>query len=127
MFGLLFVGLGFVVMAMAASMSQSGSKVSPNWLIMTYLLHTIGELSLSPVGLSAMTKLAPTRVVSLMMGVWFLAASVGNFMGGFLTRFYETMALPVLFGTMAGFAILMSVLLAMLVRPIRNMMVGGTH
>jgi proton-dependent oligopeptide transporter, POT family len=125
-YGLLFVGLGFVVMAMAASMAQSGAKVSPNWLIMTYLLHTIGELSLSPVGLSAMTKLAPTRVVSLMMGVWFLAASVGNFMGGFLTRFYETMELPVLFGTMAAFAILVSVLLALLVRPIRNMM-GGSH
>ncbi|MEO5509876.1 MAG: peptide MFS transporter, partial [Longimicrobiales bacterium] len=126
-FGLLFVGLGFVVMAFAAMMSQAGAKVSPNWLILTYLLHTIGELSLSPVGLSAMTKLAPTRVVSLMMGVWFLAASVGNFMGGFLVRFYETLALPVLFGIMAAFAIAVSVVLALMVRPIRNMMVGTKH
>ena len=52
------------------------------WLVVTYLLHTFGELSLSPVGLSAMTKLAPARIAGLMMGVWFLAISVGNFIGG---------------------------------------------
>ena len=52
------------------------------WLMVTYLLHTWGELALSPVGLSAMTKLAPARIVGLMMGVWFLSISVGNFTGG---------------------------------------------
>jgi proton-dependent oligopeptide transporter, POT family len=64
------------------------------WLVMVYLLHTIGELTLSPVGLSAMTKLAPARIVGLMMGVWFLAASVGNFIAGRLAGFYEAMPLP---------------------------------
>ena len=57
-------------------------QVSPLWLTVTYLLHTCGELCLSPVGLSAMTKLAPVRIGGLMMGVWFLATSVGNFIGG---------------------------------------------
>jgi POT family proton-dependent oligopeptide transporter len=52
--------------------------VSPGWLTLTYLLHTWGELSLSPVGLSAMTRLAPVRIGGLVMGVWFLGTSVGN-------------------------------------------------
>jgi POT family proton-dependent oligopeptide transporter len=121
-FGLIFLGLGFAVLVGGAALSQQGVEVSPGWLFVTYLLHTIGELSLSPVGLSAMTRLAPERVVSLMMGVWFLASSVGNFMGGFLVRFYATMELPVLFGTMAAFAVAMGLLLAVFVKPIRRML-----
>lgn len=126
-FGLVFVGLGFAVLIGGAALSQQGVQVSPNWLVVTYLLHTIGELTLSPVGLSAMTRLAPARALSLMMGVWFLASSVGNFMGGFLVRFYGTMELPVLFGTMAAFAIAVGLLLAFFVRPIRQMLAGERH
>ena len=63
------------------------------WLTATYLIHTLAELCLSPVGLSAMTKLAPPRIVGLMMGVWFLGASVGNYIGGQMAAFYETMPL----------------------------------
>ena len=63
-------------------MAEQGVQVSPMWLTVTYFLHTCGELCLSPVGLSAMTKLAPARIAGLMMGVWFLATSVGNFIGG---------------------------------------------
>ena len=73
-------------------LSAAGTKVSPMWLTMTYLLHTIGELCLSPVGLSAMTKLAPVRIAGLMMGVWFLATSVGNFIGGRRRRFLRVHA-----------------------------------
>jgi POT family proton-dependent oligopeptide transporter len=79
--GLLFGGLGFVVVSYAASISGAG-KVSPLWLCFVYLLHTIGELCLSPVGLSSMTKLAPARMVSLMLGVWFLSISLGNYIAG---------------------------------------------
>ena len=61
------------------------------WLFMVYLVHTFAELCLSPVGLSSMTKLAPARVVGSMMGVWFLGASVGNFMAGQMATFYEEM------------------------------------
>ena len=124
--GLLFVGAGFAVMMIAARLSTDGIAVSPNWLIVTYLLHTIGELSLSPVGLSAMTKLAPARVAGLMMGVWFLAASVGNFVGGRLASFYGTWPLPNLFGAVAAFGIAAGLLMLILARSIKGLM-GEVH
>ncbi|MCA1733034.1 MAG: peptide MFS transporter, partial [Acidobacteria bacterium] len=80
--GLLFVGLGFVVMIVAATLTRGGALVGPGWLLATYFLHVVGEMFLSPVGLSTVTKLAPARVTSLMMGVWFLASAVGNYLGG---------------------------------------------
>ena len=64
------------------------------WLLVTYFLHTMGELCLSPVGLSAMTKLAPASVTGLMMGVWFLSLSVGNYLGGRMAALYESLAAP---------------------------------
>ena len=84
--GLVLLGLGFVTMVGAGLVSADGGQASPWWLVLTYLFHTLGELTLSPVGLSATTKLAPQRVSSLMMGVWFLGASVGNFIAGSTTR-----------------------------------------
>ena len=92
-FGLLLVGFGFLILSIGAKAAASGVRVSPMWLILTYLLHTMGELCLSPVGLSAMTKLAPASVTGLMMGVWFLALSVGNYMGGRMASLYEAMPL----------------------------------
>jgi dipeptide/tripeptide permease len=120
--GLLFAGLGFAVLVGGATLSRGGVLVSPFWLLLVYLLHTIGELFLSPVGLSSMTKLAPARVVSLMMGVWFLAASVGNFMGGTVSGYYEKFALPTLFGLIAASGVLMALLMFALVVPIKRMM-----
>ncbi|MFN3595950.1 MAG: peptide MFS transporter [Rubricoccaceae bacterium] len=120
--GLLLLGLGFVVMIGAAALAARGQQVSPMWLVATYLLHTLGELTLSPVGLSAMTRLAPARVTSLMMGVWFLAASVGNFVAGFIATFYDTVPLPTFFGIVAAIAIGGAVVLALFVRPMREMM-----
>jgi POT family proton-dependent oligopeptide transporter len=119
--GLVFVGLGFVVLVAAARLAEQGVKVSPLWLTLTYLLHTIGELSLSPVGLSAMTRLAPARIAGLVMGVWFLGTSVGNFIGGRAAGFYESMALPTLFGTVGGYAILAGLVLLMFVVPMRRL------
>jgi POT family proton-dependent oligopeptide transporter len=80
--GLLFLGAGFLVMTFAAKLIAGGQKVLPTWLITTYLLHCIGELCLSPVGLSSVTKLAPPRLVGQMMGIWFLATSLGNLTAG---------------------------------------------
>ena len=74
------LGLGFLVMAAAAGVVSKGQKVWPTWLITTYLLHSIGELCLSPVGLSSVTKLAPVRLRGQLMGTWFLATSLGNLM-----------------------------------------------
>jgi POT family proton-dependent oligopeptide transporter len=120
--GLVLVGAGFVVLIWAARMAEQGVQVSPMWLTVTYLLHTWGELCLSPVGLSAMTKLAPARIAGLMMGVWFLATSVGNFIGGRVASFYEAFALPSLFGAVGLFAIGAGILLFLFVRPMKRLM-----
>ena len=120
--GLIFVGAGFAILIVAARLAQQGVQVSPMWLAATYLLHTIGELSLSPVGLSAMTKLAPARIAGLMMGVWFLAASVGNFIAGRLSGFYEAMPLANLFGSVALFAIVAGVIMFLLVPWMKRLM-----
>lgn len=80
--GLVLLGAGFVVMIFASALAATGVRISPMWLIATYFLHTCGELALSPVGLSTVTKLAPRRMVGQMMGIWFMAASLGNLVAG---------------------------------------------
>lgn len=80
--GLLLLAAGFAVLAVGSKLALQRGSVLPTWLILTYLLHTIGELFLSPVGLSSVTKLAPARLVGQMMGVWFLATSLGNLLAG---------------------------------------------
>ena len=81
--GLLQLGLGMGVMAIAAELVVSShSKVMPTWLMLTYLVHTTGELCLSPVGLSNVTKLSPPKFVGQMMGTWFLGAAIGNLVAG---------------------------------------------
>ena len=120
--GLLFVGSGFAILVVAAKLSANGVKVSPWWLVATYLLHTWGELSLSPVGLSATTKLAPARVVGLMMGVFYLAISVGNFVGGRLSSLYGSMPLPNLFGAIAAVGIAAGLVMFALTPPIKRLM-----
>jgi proton-dependent oligopeptide transporter, POT family len=118
--GLLLVGLGFVILIPPAQ--ASGQLASPIWLTATYFLHTIGELCLSPVGLSAMTVLAPPRIGGLMMGIWFLATSVGNFIGGRVAGMYESFALPSLFGAVGGFAIAAGVILMIAAPAMRRLM-----
>jgi POT family proton-dependent oligopeptide transporter len=127
-YGLLFVGLGFLVIAGAAfiSLRAGGARVSPLWLIAVYLCHTIGELCLSPVGLSTVTKLAPQRLVGSMMGVWFLSISLGNFIGGRVAGLFETFPLPQLFGAVFLTTAFSALVLALLSKPIRRLM-SGVH
>jgi POT family proton-dependent oligopeptide transporter len=99
--GLVGVALGFLVLIPGANLAADGAKVGLIWLFLVYLIHTIAELCLSPVGLSSMTKLAPARIVSLMMGVWFLGASVGNFLGGQAASFYGSMPMSTLLAAVA--------------------------
>ncbi|HEY3935687.1 MAG TPA: peptide MFS transporter [Gemmatimonadales bacterium] len=120
--GLLLVSLSFFIMVPAAALANGGNRVGWWWLLSSYFLATAGELSLSPVGLSAMTRLAPKRVASLMMGVWFLADSVGNFIGGRVAGVYEKFSLPTLFGGVATYALIFAVILGLLVRPIKRML-----
>ncbi len=122
--GLVMVGLGFVVLVGGAMLAEGGTLVSPMWLVVVYFLHTCGELTLSPVGLSAMSKLAPVRIGGLIMGVWFLASSVGNYIGGRLAGFYESMTLPTLFGTVAAFGIAAGILLLLFSKPMRRLEEG---
>ena len=125
--GLLFVGLGFLVLAYASSLTGSG-PVSPLWLIFVYLLHTVGELSLSPVGMSTVTKIAPPRLVGLMMGLWFLSISMGNLVGGWVAGHFETKAdaLVKLFGIVALTTISAAIVLAALTPYIKKLM-GRVH
>jgi POT family proton-dependent oligopeptide transporter len=119
--GLVLVGAGFAILVPAAYLAQRGVKVSPMWLTATYLLHTWGELALSPVGLSAMSKLAPVRIGGLIMGVWFLATAVGNYIGGRIGGSYESFPLPALFGAVAAFAVVAGLLLLMVAKPMRRL------
>ena len=80
--GLLLLALGFLMMVIASNIVAQGGKAMPTWLLMTYLFHTFGELTLSPVGLSVTTKLAPKRYVGQMMGIWFVASALGNLIAG---------------------------------------------
>ena len=122
--GLLSGGLAFAMLVPAAYMVVSGAKVGPWWLIGTYLLQTVGELSLSPVGLSAMTKLAPARAAGFMMGIWFLSTSIGNWLAGKAASLYSSMPLPTLFGSVALFSIIAAVALAILIKPTVRLMQG---
>jgi POT family proton-dependent oligopeptide transporter len=120
--GLAAGGAGFAVLAVAAGKASGGAQVSPMWLVAVYILHTIGELCLSPVGLSAMTKLAPQRIGGLLMGAWFLSISVGNYLGGRIASLYESLPLARLFWLIAAFGIGAGAILALLVRPTKALM-----
>lgn len=127
--GLLFVGLAFVLLMPAGAIAQSsgdGIRVSPWWLIAAYALTELGELCLSPVGLSVVTKLAPVRILGLMMGVWFLSNAAGNKIAGWSAGFISTLPLQSLFGVTAGVTIGAALVLVVLIKPIRRMM-GGVH
>ncbi len=133
--GLFFLALGFMVLAYASGLTGAG-RVSPMWLVVVYLLHTIGELFLSPVGLSAMTKLAPGKMVGLMLGVWFLATSFGSFVGGIVAGEFEAKqeTLVGLFSNVAlvsfigaALALVLSFLVAGFLKTERHKHDGGPH
>ena len=123
-FGLLLAGLAFAIMVPASMMAANGAQVAMWWLVATYFLQTLGELSLSPVGLSAMSKLAPERAAGFMMGIWFLSISIGNWLAGKAGSLYSEMPLPTLFGYVAGFTFAAAVVLALLIKPTVRMMSG---
>jgi POT family proton-dependent oligopeptide transporter len=124
--GLLFAGLSFLMLVPAASIAQSGEgiRVSPWWLIGSYFVIEIGELALSPVGLSVVTKLAPVRIVGLMMGVWLLSVAAGDKIAGGAAGFFTSLPLPTLFSYVAAVTLVSGAILAVLVRPIRRLMGG---
>ncbi|MEP6885170.1 MAG: peptide MFS transporter [Gammaproteobacteria bacterium] len=123
--GVMLMGSGFVVMAAAAAVVASGSKVLPYWLILTYLLHTFGELCLSPVGLSYYTKLTPKRFVGQMMGMWFLAMSLGNLVAGLIAGEFDAnnvAAMPGQYMHIVYFSVGLGAVLLILSRPVKKLM-----
>ncbi|MCA1799454.1 MAG: M2 family metallopeptidase [Xanthomonadaceae bacterium] len=122
--GLIQLGIGFGVMAVAATFAVQGDMVLPTWLVLTYLLHTTGELCLSPVGLSAITKLSPRRYVGQMMGVWFIAAALGNLMAGLIAGRFDPESLeqmPGLFSMVLMSTAGLGVVFLLFLRPFRNL------
>jgi proton-dependent oligopeptide transporter, POT family len=123
--GVILMGSGFLVMAAAAAIVAGGSKVLPIWLILTYLLHTFGELCLSPVGLSYTTKLAPKRFVGQLMGMWFLSLSLGNLMAGLIAGQFDAnnvAAMPGQYMRIVYFSVGLGAVLLILSRPVKKLM-----
>jgi POT family proton-dependent oligopeptide transporter len=128
--GLIFMGLGYLILVPAAHTAATGVKVSALFLVCTYLLHTVGELMLSPVGLSTFSRLAPERFTSQMMGFWFVAASLGNLMAGLLAAGMDTehaAGLPVAFMRIFLTGAAFGIILVLLARPLTRWALGGSE
>jgi POT family proton-dependent oligopeptide transporter len=124
---LLLLSVSFFLVAFASTVfEQQQVKVSPGWLIGVYFLHGLGELSLSPVGLSTVTKLSPVRILGFLMGIWFLSNSLGNFTAGSVAGFFDRLPLPQLFGAVGLASLAATIVLALLAKPIRGLM-SGVH
>lgn len=127
--GLLLMGAGFFVMYLASLHVIAGEKVLPTWLLCTYLLHTLGELCLSPVGLSSMTKLAPSRFVGQVMGLWFLGTALGDNLAGQLSGEYDAsnlLSLPGLFLKIFWWGAIGGALM-LLLTPLLKRLMGGVR
>jgi POT family proton-dependent oligopeptide transporter len=110
-YGLILTGIGFLAMVAAVYDQAANGKASMMWLVIAYFFHTTGELCISPVGLSMVTKLAPLRLASLMMGVWFLINFVANWLAGIIGSFAEQLGELTIFGGIAATLFVFSVVL----------------
>jgi len=122
--GLVFIGAAYLLLIPASMMTAEG-KISPLWLVGLYFLEVCGEMCLSPVGLSTVTKLAPVKLVGIMMGVWFLATSLGNKLAGYLSGFYvkdNYWQLVKLYGGIGVGLLIAAVVLALLTPTIKRLM-----
>ena len=125
--GLILLGLGFLVMYVASLRVLGGARVLSTWLILAYLLHTFGELSLSPVGLSYMSKLAPPRFTGQVMGMWFLSMALGSNLAGQLSAEYDAShleSLPALFLKIFWYGIIGGAVMLLLTPFVKKMMAG---
>ena len=124
--GLVQLGVGFAVMAWASVSAGPGYPVSPGWLVATYFFHTTGELCLSPIGLSSITKLSPRQYVGQMMGIWFMGAALGNLVAGRVAGLIESLPLPQLFGAVTVFTVGAGLILLVFTRPLKGW-IGGAQ
>ncbi len=123
--GMFFGAIAFYVMAMASNLAVGGNLVSPMWLVVVYVILTIGELMLSPIGLSMITKLAPKKLVSVVMGLWMASFAAGNYLAGMLESIlhkYELPLYPFIASLMLGTGIVLLIL-----SPLLNKAMKGIH
>tara|TARA_B100000953_G_scaffold92270_2_gene75235 strand:+ start:1152 stop:2660 length:1509 start_codon:yes stop_codon:yes gene_type:complete len=126
-FGLIFLAIGFFIMMLASQIVATGEKVMPYWLVMTYLFHTFGELTLSPVGLSATTKLAPKRFAGQMMGMWFVASALGNLIAGQIAGDFNPInidSFPSQYATIVLTSVGAGIILLIFSKPLKQLMAG---
>lgn len=124
---LLLLGLGFIVMYFAAERVRTGHLVLSTWLIGTYFLHVCGEMCISPVGLSNMSKLVPPRFFGQAMGMWFLSLSLGGTLAGQLTGQYDAShleSLPALFLKIFWYGVIAGAVMLALTPPMKRLMAG---
>jgi len=123
--GLFLVGISYIVMIIAAAPMASGAmapdaKRSLLWLVGATSIATFGELFLSPIGLSFVTKVSPARIVSMMMGVWFLANFVGNYMAGYLGTYWEKISHQQFFTIMTAIGVAAGLVLFLMNKPLNK-------
>lgn len=142
-FGLLLLSLGFFVMAIASNQADKLAEanpdmvndasigISPLWLVLVYLMHTWGELFISPIGLSMITKLSPTKIVSLMMGLWMGSIAVGNYLAAAMHSIVENIeqsrGIEINLFQFIGIEVLIAAVIAFMIAPILNKMMKGIH
>jgi POT family proton-dependent oligopeptide transporter len=127
--GLIFMGLGYAVMMGASLVVIGGDKPLPTWLVLTYVLHTFGEICLYPVGLSAVTKLAPQKLSGQLMGVFFIALAYGNLIAGLFAGEFDSKAIEAdpsllldLFGVVMKIMLISGIIVLIFSKPIRKLM-----
>ena len=121
--GLFFMAIGFIFISIGASIAMEEGMASAKWLLLTYLFHTIGELTLSPIGLSAISKLSPKRFVGQMMGIWFLASALGAIIAGLLSgqaTIEGLNTMPSLFNKIAIISSISGLFLILISKPLQN-------
>ncbi len=122
--GLVFAGLAFAILVPPAAAGSHGAQASMWWLMGTYFLQTLGELLLSPIGLSAMSKLAPERAAGFMMGIWFLSTSIGNWMAGKAASLTASLPMLTVFEAVAAFSLAAAFIMAIMIKPTVRLMSG---
>ena len=125
--GMFISGLAMVIMIVASSMggNADANNMSPNWLISSYFVVTIGELFLSPMGLSFVSKVAPARMRGLMMGGWFGATAIGNYLSGFIGGFYNTLSHTMFFTILTVLLFLSAVMVRIVLKKLKHATQGA--
>ena len=121
--GLIFMAIGFLFIATGANVAMQEGMAGAKWLLLTYLFHTIGELTLSPIGLAAISNLSPKRFVGQMMGIWFLASSLGAIIAGLLSgqaTYSGINSMPDLFNKIAITSSIIGLVLILISKPLNN-------